>query len=330
MSGKLRVGVVGMGKMGLLHSGILNVLPGVELAGVCEPVQLTRRILKKTLRKISVVGSVPELSKLDLDALFITTPTRTHYAVAKEALEQGISNNMFVEKPLTSSYHESEELSNLIRGKGVGMVGYVRRFMVTFMKAKELLEAGVIGNPVNFSLNMFSSDFFGIKEPAVSIARGGVMKDLGCYTIDLILWYFGQCNIDSAITESVTGPGAVDVAHFNVKKEGLAPPGTVSTSWCVEGYRMPEVEFLILGSKGSLLANDDYVRIEVEGKTSTFYRLNLNDQASFWLGSPEYYREDERFVKSIEKDLAEQPSFDSAARVELVIEEVERKAIKNE
>ena len=82
----LRVGVVGMGKMGLLHSGILNVLPGVELAGVCESANLTRRILKKTLRKIPVVEDISALSELGLDALFITTPTRSHYSVAKEAL----------------------------------------------------------------------------------------------------------------------------------------------------------------------------------------------------------------------------------------------------
>ena len=41
----VKVGVVGMGKMGLLHCGILSVLPGVELVGVCEPAKLTRRIL---------------------------------------------------------------------------------------------------------------------------------------------------------------------------------------------------------------------------------------------------------------------------------------------
>jgi predicted dehydrogenase len=331
MSGKkLRVGVVGMGKMGLLHSGILNVLPGVELAGVCEPVQLTRRILEKTLRNIPVVEDVSDLSKFALDALFITTPTRSHYSVAKKSLELGIAKNLFVEKPLTSSYVESNELCDLISGKGFGMVGYVRRFMVTFMKAKELLDAGVIGQPVTFSLNMFSSDFYGIRDPAISIARGGVMKDLGCYAIDLILWYFGRCDVDSASIESVTGFGAVDVAHFKLKGEGLVPPGNVSVSWCVEGYRMPEVEFLIVGSKGSLLANDDYVRLEVGGKTSTFYRLNLRDNVAFWLGSPEYYREDECFIKSVEQNLIGQPSFASASRIELAIEEVERKAGKNE
>jgi predicted dehydrogenase len=326
MNEKLKVGIVGMGKMGILHSGIVNVLPGVELAGVCEPVKITNRILKKVFRKIPVVENVSEFSKLDLDALFITTPTRTHYSVASQILEDGIAKNLFIEKPLSVSYDNSKRLCDLISGNGVGMVGYVRRFMVPFLKAKELLDTGAIGKPVTFSVKMSSSDLYDIKDPAVSIARGGVLKDLGCYTIDLILWYFGKCNIDSASTKSVTGPGAVDIADFTVLGDDVAPSGKVVVSWCEAGYRMPEVEFLVVGSKGSLIANDDFVRLEVGEKTSTFYRLNLNDNADFWLGSPEYYREDECFIKAIKQKSACEPSFDSAAQVELAIEQIERLA----
>ena len=89
---------------------------------------------------------------------------------------------------------------------------------------------------------------------------------------------------------------------------------------------MPEVEFSIIGSKGTLMVNDDYVRLDVGGAVSTMYRLNLNDNAAFWLGSPEYYREDEFFLKAIAEKLSGQPSFDSAARVEMVIGEIEKKA----
>jgi len=319
-----------MGKMGLLHSAILNVLPGVELAGVCEPVQLTRRILKKVFRKVQVVAGVSELSRLKLDALFITTPTRTHYSVAKTALEEGIAGNLFVEKPLSSSFFESSELCDLMGSTGVGMVGYVRRFMVTFMKAKELLDEGAIGRPLSFSVTMRSSDFYGITDPSVSIARGGVLKDLGCYPIDLIHWYFGDFDVASASATSVTGSGAVDSVRFAVEGNGSALSGEVFVSWCAEGFRMPEAEFKVVGSEGSLMVNDDYVRFDVGGKVSTLYRLNLGDNVPFWLGSPEYYREDETFVGAVGQKVIRQPSFDSAAKVEFVIEEVEKKAAKLE
>ena len=202
-----RVAVVGLGKMGFLHCGILNVLPSVKLVGVCEATPFTRRIIKKVLRKIPVVADVSELSSLDLDALFITTPTSTHYSVARTAIDGGIADNMFVEKPLSSSFSDSNALCDLMRGKGVSMVGYVRRFMVTFMKGKELLKQGVIGQPLSFKINMCSSDFFDIHDPIISIARGGVLKDLGCYPIDLLLWYFGEFTVESATSESINRSG---------------------------------------------------------------------------------------------------------------------------
>jgi len=327
-SDSLRVAVVGLGKMGLLHCGILNVLPGVELAGVCEAAPFTRRIIKKVLRKVPVVENVSDLSRLDLDGLFITTPTSSHYSVARTAIEANVAENLFIEKPLSNSYAQSRDLCELMNSKGVSMVGYVRRFMVTFMKGKELLEQGIIGKPLSFKIDMSSSDFAGIHDPTASIARGGVLKDLGCYPIDLILWYFGKFGISSAAAQSLTGPGAIDAVHFSVQDNYTIPAGEVFISWCVDGYRMPEVEFSIVGSKGTLLVNDDYVKLGVGGEISTLYRLNLNDHAGFWLGSPEYYREDEFFFKAIKEKLVGQPSFDSASRVEFVIEEIEAKAKK--
>ena len=321
----LRVGVVGMGKMGLLHSGLINVLPDTKLTVACEPANLTRRLLKKALPKVPVVKDVSEMSKYDLDALFITTPTRTHYDVCKTALQNGIAHNLFVEKPLSGSYQSSIELSNMMSSSGIGLVGYVRRFMVTFLKARELLKQGLIGDPTSFSLNLVSSDFCGVKDPAVSINRGGVLKDLGCYAIDLILWYFGDFQVDSASAQSLTGPGAVDAVQFKVLDKNAVPPGNVFVSWCVEGYRMPEADFSIVGSKGKISVNDDFVKLDVEGNSSTFYRLNLNDITPFWLGAPEYFREDEAFAKAVKNGGIVEPSFASAAKVELQIDELERR-----
>jgi predicted dehydrogenase len=82
-SESLRVGVVGLGKMGLLHASILNIMPTVELAAVCERSTFTRKLVKKVLNGIPVVGDISEFSGLNLDAVFVTTPTPSHFSVAK-------------------------------------------------------------------------------------------------------------------------------------------------------------------------------------------------------------------------------------------------------
>ena len=154
-SESLRIGVVGLGKMGLLHASILNILPGVELAAVCEKGSFTRKLVKKVLNGIPVVGDVSEFSGLNLDAVFVTTSTLSHFSVAKTVYQKQIARHLFIEKPLTWNYVQSKELCELAaRNGGVNMVGYLRRFMVTFMKAKELLNQGVIGEPVSFKSSL--------------------------------------------------------------------------------------------------------------------------------------------------------------------------------
>jgi predicted dehydrogenase len=325
----LRVGIVGSGKMGLLHASLLKIMPGVELAAVCEKSSLTRRLVKKVFRNISVVKDVSELARLGLDLIYVTTPTASHFGVATQVFREHLAPNVFVEKPLTSSYSDSKQLCELAsRYGGVNMVGYLRRFMVTFTKTKELLSQGVIGEPLSFAMNAFSSDFMAIHgNPQASIARGGVMNDLGCYAVDLALWFFGDLRLTSAKVESLTGRNAEDAAHFTLQQGSSGLEGVVSVSWCMEGYRMPEVDLFVKGSKGTIEVDDDRVRMDLsEHDETVWHRHDLDDKVKFWLGAPEYYREDEYFIKKVAAKSLAEPSFETASKVDLLIDSVQRRA----
>ncbi|MBN1245155.1 Gfo/Idh/MocA family oxidoreductase [Candidatus Bathyarchaeota archaeon] len=326
---KLRVGVVGLGKMGLLHASILNVIPDVQLVAICEKNSFTRKLLEKIIRRVPIVGDVTDFSGLDLDAVYVTTPIPSHFSVAKLVCQERLARNLFVEKPLTATHSESKEICTLAKQTcNVTMVGYLRRFMVTFLKAKELLSENAIGELESFTISAFSSDFCGINDnPQVSIARGGVLKDLGSYAIDLALWFFGDVKIDSAMVESLTGEGAEDSVNFTVHRKSGGLKGDFSVSWCAEGYRMPEVALSISGSKGLIEVNDDKVSFKNStGEVTTWYRPDLNDDVSFWLGNPEYFRESAYFVNSVQKNLAAEPSFETAAKVDFMIEAIQRRA----
>jgi predicted dehydrogenase len=329
VSDSLRVGIIGSGKMGLLHASLLKIMPGVQLAAVCEKSSLTRRLAKQVFGSVPVVKDVDKLSGLDLDVVYITTPTPSHFGVAAQVYKRRLARNVFVEKPLTSSYDDSRELCELasVNG-GVNMVGYLRRFMVTFMKTRELLSQGFIGEPLSFCMSAFSSDFNGVKEnPQASIGRGGVLNDLGCYAVDLALWFFGDLQLTSAKVESLTGLGAEDAAHFTVQQDSGGLEGSVSVSWCVDGYRMPEVDLLVKGSKGAIEVNDDRVVLSlVNLKKTVWHRHNLNDQARYWLGAPEYYREDEYFINRVVANSGAEPNFETASRVDMLIDSIRRRA----
>ena len=329
----VRIGVVGFGKMGLLHAGVLNTLSDVELAAICEKSSFIRKIAKKAIRNVSFVGNLQDFSGLDLDAVFITTSTPSHYAVTKQVYEEQLARNVFVEKPLTSKYTDSKTLCDLAEHDGgVNMVGYMRRFMVTFMKTKELLSQGVIGEPAFFVVNAFSADFVGAKPSSkASMARAGVLSDLGSYAVDLSLWFFGGLRVNSAKIECLVGSEGEDSVHVYASRRSGGLEGQISASWCVEGYRMPEVNVSIKGSEGLLEANDDKVSLTPNnGEKTVWFRHDLNDFVGFWLGLPEYYREDAVFVESIRSGNGARPSFRDALEVDQFIDAVRQKAERHE
>jgi len=328
----LRVAVVGLGKMGLLHASILNVLPNVELTALCDKSVILRKFLKKVFKEIRIVDDLEKLSDVNPDAVYVTTPTFSHFPVARTLYLKEIARNLFVEKTLASSYGKAEELCKLAQRFGdANMVGYMKRFAVIFKEAKDLLAKEAIGKLVSFKAYAYSSDFSGIKKGSrTPPLDAGVLRDSGCHVMDLALWFFGDLQVDSAKLAALIGSGSEDSAYFKVRgTSGLE--GEFNISWCMKNYRMPEICLSIRGSKGIIEVNDDKLKLKLnDGKSFTWYRHDLHDNVFFGLGGPEYFREDKYFVKSVLEGGNAEPSFHSASKVDEIIEQVKRRADESE
>lgn len=320
----VRVAVIGLGKMGLLHASILNTLPGVQLTALYDKSAIIRKFCKGVFNGVHLVDNAEKLSDLNIDVVFVTTPIPSHYFVIKTVYLKGIAGNVFVEKTLASSYDEAKELCRLAQSFGVNMVGYQRRFNVCFRKAKDLLAEETIGDVVSFKAYAYSSDFLGVeKNSKTSVARGGVLRDLGAHVVDLAVWFFGDLTVKSAKLESTMEGDLEDSAHFRVQGlNGLV--GDFNVSWCMENYRLPEFGLLIEGSKGMIKVDEDKIELKRDnGKSFTWYRHDLKDNVHFLLGAPEYFREDEYFVKSVLEGSRAEPSFYTASKVDYIIDQVE-------
>ena len=318
--------------MGLLHASILSVLPCVELVVICDKKLATRILSSKLLKRAKVARSMKELSTLGLDAVYVTTPATSHFAVARAVYLEQIAEHVFVEKPLASSGAEAAQLCAIAEeAGGVNMVGYNRRFVATFRKAKEILDEGTLGEPVYFESYAHSSDFFGTeRNAAADAARGGVLSDLGCHAIDMALWFLGRLEIESARIESRGEFDSEDSAYFRVRSpRGF--DGRFSISWCMENYRLPEIELLIRGSKGEFRVNEDTLRLNLNnGSSATWHRPDLDDEASYLLGGTEYFRQDEAFVRAILNGCTLEPNFRTAASVDQMIDQVRLVAPRND
>lgn len=320
----LRVAVIGLGKMGLLHASILNTLPDVQLTALCDKSAMIRKFCKRVFEGVHLVGDVEELSNLDIDAVYVTTPISSHFFVIKTIYSKGIAHNVFVEKTLASSYDKAKELCELAQSfGGVNMVGYQRRLNVSFRKVKDLLTQGAIGEVASFNAYAYSSDLLGSgKNSKTSVFRGGVLRDLGAHVVDLALWFFGDLTVDSAKLESSIERDSEDSVYFRVKgSDGLE--GEFNVSWCMENYRLPEFGLLIKGSKGIMRVDEDKVELKLDnGKSSMWYRHDLNDNVDFLLGAPEFSSEDQYFVKSVLEGCNAEPSFCTASKVDYIIDQV--------
>jgi len=319
------VAVVGVGKMALLHASILASMEDARIAAFCETNQVVRRFAGKMFPGVKVVSSVTELAGMGLDAVYVTTPAGSHFPIIKTVYDMGIARHVFVEKPLAVSFAQAKEACELVGKRGgVNMVGYNRRYSVTFARARQVLGEGILGELKSFEANAYSSDFHGARPNRKGSSRGGVISDLGCHVTDLALWLFGPMDVTRAEMKSILGGPSEDEASFSVlTKSGLL--GQIRASWCKAEYRMPDIGLAVEGAKGVLKVDEDKVQLSLDGGGSqTWYKHDLGDEVPFFIGGTDYVREDCAFIRAVADGRSVEPSFETAREVERVIDEVKR------
>ncbi|MBU4589339.1 MAG: Gfo/Idh/MocA family oxidoreductase [Candidatus Omnitrophica bacterium] len=123
---KLRVGVVGLGRLGSLHARIYSKLKNVELIALCDTDKDQARSIANALKK-PWCTDYRELAGKRLDAVSIVTPTYLHYKIARFFLNHGV--HVLIEKPITKTVKEARDLIRLARKKRLMIqVGHVERF----------------------------------------------------------------------------------------------------------------------------------------------------------------------------------------------------------
>lgn len=122
---KIRVGVVGVGSLGINHARIYHELPGCELVGIFDT-DKKRASEVATTYGTTACDTLSELTGR-IDAASIVVPTHLHFDVASQMIRDG--KHLLVEKPITSTTSEAEELVRLAGEHQVVLqVGHIERF----------------------------------------------------------------------------------------------------------------------------------------------------------------------------------------------------------
>ena len=112
----LKVGVLGAGHLGKIHLKLLNQSNKYELVGFFDPIKENAQKVAQEFG-YTPFDSIAELINA-VDVVDIVTPTLSHFDCAKEAIEKG--KHIFIEKPITKTVEEADELLALIKKEGCG------------------------------------------------------------------------------------------------------------------------------------------------------------------------------------------------------------------
>lgn len=176
---RVRVGLVGLGRMGLNHLRVLSLLKGADIAFVHD-------VDGAKMRRIAQQADVPatedfEAGLAGTDALVIASPTVTHAEYIARAAPA--VRNIFVEKPLTDTTASSEQIADLAQRLQLNLqVGFIERFNPAVEQLRRVLGR---------STAVATIDFTRTNKISARITDVDVITDLMVHDVDLALYLNG-------------------------------------------------------------------------------------------------------------------------------------------
>ena len=262
---KVRIGIIGMGRMGLTHYPIINTHPAVEIVSIADTSSLILDMMKKYIPGLKTYTDFKDLlNAKDIDGVIICTPSSLHYEACKLAGENGIS--VFCEKPFTTSPEKANELADLFESKGlINQVGYVNRYNPVFQNTKKYIEEGLIGKLVQVKAEFYSCTI--IKPQASKGWRssrengGGATYEMGAHILDLLNYMMGRPEkVFGSVLNNIFSEGVEDIMSTNILFRNNISC-SVFVNWSDVTYRKPMMKLEFFGSKGKIMADSYGMKI---------------------------------------------------------------------
>jgi len=257
----IKVGVIGCGRIGLVHLEAITKAPNVT------PIIVSNPTISKAENAASQYG-VPKFSSdamdvitdPDVDAVWICSPSQFHADQIKACAENG--KDIFCEKPIATDLAETVEAINACNEAGVKlMIGLQRRFDQNFIRVKTALEDKEVGDPI--MIKLCSRD---PSPPPFEYVKGGggIFTDMAVHDLDMTRFLagadpidilaIGSCHIDKSI-ETLNGSEKFDTASCLVRY----PNGVQAmVDVCRQSSYGYDQRAEVLGTKGMIATDNVY------------------------------------------------------------------------
>ena len=182
----MRIGILGLGRIGSLHADTLAGLDAVESLVVADPAPAAKDVAERVGAEMA--GSPEALFDAGIDGVVIASSTQTHPELLLAAVKAGLP--ALCEKPVAGKLEDAIAVYRAIRDSGVEVqVGFNRRFDAGFVAARAAVESGELG-----ALHTVRSTTMDPAPPPAEYVAvsGGIFRDCSVHDFDIVRWMTGR------------------------------------------------------------------------------------------------------------------------------------------
>lgn len=332
LSGKTRIGVVGLGKMGLSHFAMISAHPDVEIVG-CDSTGFLLDLLEKNTPTMFYRSYVTMLAEETLDAVIISTPSRLHAPMVRAALEKGL--HVFCEKPFCLDPADSEALADLAEQKGlINQVGYHYRYVGAFKEMQRVIESGALGRITHVLAEAYGPVVLRAKRQTWRTQKsegGGCLYDYAAHPLNLLNWFFGTPETVAGSVLSSVFSTDIDDEVFSTLRFPNGPTAQLSVNWSDESHRKMTTKISMIGTNGRINTDRQECQVFLRKPSEALpdygpgwtvkYTTELTEDPWFYIRGEEYSNQLDDFVKAIREGAGRthQNDFRSAAATDRAI-----------
>ena len=223
----MRIGLIGLGRIGAFHAETLSRLPSVTSLVVTDAVPAAARAVAER-RDVEIADSPDKLLAAGVDGVVIAAATDAHPDLLIAAADAGLP--VFCEKPVARTMSEGVAVARRVAATGVPVqIGYPRRFDAGFTAARAAIANGELG----WLHTVRSTTLDPAPPPPAYIAvSGGIFRDCSVHDFDAVRWVTGQ----EVVEVYATGSDRGDPIFADCGDASSPRPCSLSTTahspWC--------------------------------------------------------------------------------------------------
>jgi myo-inositol 2-dehydrogenase/D-chiro-inositol 1-dehydrogenase len=196
----MRLGLIGLGRIGAFHADILSQLPAVESLVVTDVDPSVRASVAERVGA-DVADDAEDLLRRGVDAIVIAAATTAHTDLIRAGIDANIP--VFCEKPLSGDLAAAVAIARCVNDSAIPVqIGYPRRFDPAFQAARAAVENGELG----WVHTVRSTTLDPAPAPRDYIAvSGGIFRDCSVHDFDAVRWVTGRDAVEVYATGSDKG-----------------------------------------------------------------------------------------------------------------------------